>query len=371
MRRKGLLLFVLGVVGILALANAARHQVMQQPLIASDQVILEQSYTLNSTVSDGLVVLADEVTLGVDSQVTGDVALLSSSMQIDGRIDGDLTILGDQVTIGPTAHITGNATLLVDQADVAGTIGGHLDARADALTLREAAQVEGSIYACADQLTSQHAYLDCNESDLFSSTHTLEALRDPNFVLPLLNITISGAALVVMFSALGSLALSGLSILAVVIFPRQISHIEEAIRTQPRNLGGTGLMIIMLAIGITAALAFVVGSVPPLGIILVPIYLLVALLFFGMVLTGWITITLITGDVLLRRLGRVSVLPPLIIAAVGNVSLLLVWNLLALNDFGRICGTLVLIVLGSVGLGAAFITRMGTRPLHRRYLVQG
>jgi hypothetical protein len=81
--------------------------------------------------------------------------------------------------------------------------------------------------------------------------------------------------------------------------------------------------------------------------------------------------TLITGDVLLRRLGRVHTLPPLIIAAIGNISLLLVWNLLALNDYGRVCGTIVLIGLGSIGLGATFITRMGTRPLHRRYFVQG
>jgi hypothetical protein len=130
-------------------------------------------------------------------------------------------------------------------------------------------------------------------------------------------------------------------------------------------------MMILLAVGITVALALVVVSVPPLGIILVPVYLLIALLFFGMVLTGWITITLITGDMLLRRLGRVNTLPPLIIAAVGNISLLLVWNILALNEYGRLGGTIILILLGSVGLGATLITRMGTRPLHRRYLVQG
>ncbi len=371
MRRKGLFLFVIGVIGIFALANAARQRLMQQPLLTTDQIIFEQSYTLNGRVTEDLIVLADTVTLSSDSLVEGDVALLSSSIQIDGRIEGDLTVLGEQVTIGPDARIAGNTTLLVEQADVAGTINRQLDARAEMLTLRESAQIDGTIYACADTLVTDHTVVDCDFSDLFSSTETLAALSDPNFVLPLLNVTVSGAAVVVLFSAFGSLALSGLSILAVVIFPRQISHIEEAIRNNPRNLGGTGLMIILLAVGITVALALVVVSVPPLGIILVPAYLLVALLFFGMVLTGWITITLITGDVLLRRVRSVHTLPPLIIAAVGNVSLLLVWNVLSLNDYGRICGTIVLVVLGAIGLGAAFITRMGTRPLHRSYLVQG
>jgi hypothetical protein len=105
-------------------------------------------------------------------------------------------------------------------------------------------------------------------------------------------------------------------------------------------------------------------------LVLIPLFLIVAVLFFGMVLTGWITITLITGNLILNRLGRVT-LPPLVIAAVGNVSLLLVWNVLALNTYGRLCAGIILLVLGAIGLGATFVTRMGTRPLHRSYLVQG
>jgi hypothetical protein len=98
--------------------------------------------------------------------------------------------------------------------------------------------------------------------------------------------------------------------------------------------------------------------------------LLIVLLFCGMLLAGWITVTLIIGDLILQRMGR-SNLPPLVIAAVGNISMLLAWNLLALNSVSRFAAFLVLLVLGTVGLGATFTTRLGTRPAYRSYLVQG
>ena len=63
--------------------------------------------------------------------------------------------------------------------------------------------------------------------------------------------------------------------------------------------------------------------------------------------------------------------PPLIIAAIGNITLLLAWNLLVLHPITRIIAVAAIAVLGIVGLGAAFTTRMGTRPVHRSYLVQG
>jgi hypothetical protein len=129
-------------------------------------------------------------------------------------------------------------------------------------------------------------------------------------------------------------------------------------------------MMILLALGVSFAVGLAVVAIPVLGLVIVPVYLLAALLFFGMTLAGWITVTLVVGDLILRRL-NLSTLPPLVITAVGNVALLLVWNVLALTDITRLLALFGLIGLGSVGLGAAFVTRMGTKPVHRSYLVQG
>ena len=373
--RKKLLILGLAIVGLVALANAARYAIGEQQLLNTDHLILDEAYTLtDTTIEDDLVAFAEVIALDSSSQITGNVALIGDSIMVDATIGGDLTVLGDHVELGPNADIAGNMTLMSDQATVAGAVGGSLNARGDSLTIGENAQINGDIFACSESLndgrSTSASIRHCSESDFLSSTETLASLRDPSFVIPLLNVTLGGGAILVLFSALGSLALSGVSILAVVIFPRQISHIEEAVQLNPRGLGGTGAMLILLAVGTTFALAMVLAVVPPLGLVLIPLFLIVAVLFFGMVLTGWITITLITGNLILNRLGRVT-LPPLVIAAVGNVSLLLVWNVLALNAYSRLCAGIILLVLGAIGLGATFVTRMGTRPLHRSYLVQG
>lgn len=376
MRWKGLLVLALGVVGIVALANAARVALLRQPLLQSAQVKVEDTFTLNQFIYEDLVVLSDSITLPADWHIEGDVALIGGRVDVDTTISGDLTVLAEQVIIGPDAQIAGNATLLSDNVQIGGQIDGALHVRGDSLTLQPQAAIAGSVFACADALTDARAadnaarVRPCDQSDLWSSTATLEALQDPNFVLPLLNITISGAAVMLLSSLLGSVALSGVAILGVVVFPRQISHIEEAIRTNPRSLGGTGLMVIALAGGITFALALAVVTVPPLGLVLVPVYFVAGLLFVGVALAGWVTMTLIVGDMILRRLTRAT-LPPLVIAAVGNIALLLAWNVLVLTPYSRIIGLFALLALGSVGLGAAIITRAGTKPVHRSYLVQG
>jgi hypothetical protein len=374
MYRKGLFVLALGIIGVVVLATAARQALTRQPLLRSTQVKLEQSYILVGPVTEDLVVLAEVIHLQPDSRVTGNVALIGDMVQVNGPIEGDLTVLADTVLVGPEGHISGSATLLVDEATVAGQIDGRLHVRGDQITMLPDARIGGTVFVCAgswnDSREDAPPPRSCDESDLWSSTRTLAAVSDPNFVLPLLNVTISGAALAILSTALGSLALSGLSILAVVLFPRQISHIEEAVHTGPRSLGGTGLMMIALAAGVTFALIAAVVAVPPLGLVLVPVYVLAALVFFGMALAGWITVTLVIGDFLLRQIGRAA-LPPLVIAAVGNLTLLLVWNLLALHPTTRIFGLIGLIGLGTVGLGATFITRLGTRPVHRSYLVQG
>jgi cytoskeletal protein CcmA (bactofilin family) len=373
MHRKGLFILALTIIGVIVLGNAARHTLVQQPLFSHTQILFEQAYTLTGALSEDLVVFADTIDLQADSRVDGSVALVADRVTINGPINGDLTILSSHIHIGPDAEVSGNATLLGDTVQIDGHISGALHVRSATLEIHDAAQIDEMVYVCADAFDdsrSEPRSQNCEDSDIWSSTRTLETLRDPNFVLPLLNITISGAALAIMATAVGSLALSGLSILAVVLFPRQISHIEEAVRVGSRSLSGTGVMMILLAMGITFAVGLVVVVIPVLGLVIVPVYLLAALLFFGMTLAGWITVTLVVGDLILRRM-RVTSLPPLVITAIGNLALLLVWNVLALTDITRVLGFLALVGLGSVGLGAAFITRMGTKPVHRSYLVQG
>ncbi len=379
MRGKAWLTLGLLIVGVVALATAARQLLSRGPLESHDAVAFEQDYSLSGVTDSGLVVLADTVNFDADSEVRGNAALIASEVYLNGRIDGDLTVLSDKVTLGPEAVVSGNVMFLSKQAEVHGVINGSLNMRgAELLLYTEPTWQSQNI--CVDQVLntggatvveqSSSSSGHCDTHDFFASTQTLETLRNPEVILPLLNLTLGGAVAYVIFSTFASLALSGLSILAVVVFPRQISYIEEAIRRNPRGLGGTGFVILLLAAGVSVALGLLLVALPPLGIVIVPLYLLIVLLFCGMLLAGWITVTLIIGDLILQRMGR-SNLPPLVIAAVGNISMLLAWNLLALNSVSRFAAFLVLLVLGTVGLGATFTTRLGTRPAYRSYLVQG
>jgi hypothetical protein len=374
MRLKGLLILALFVAGVVLLANAARHLFAQQPLLQDTRILFETDYTLSGTLDQDLVLVAEHIQLPQDSRVNGDAALIGDIVTIDGAVAGDLTVLAGRVELGPNARIGGNTALLAETVLIDGQLDGALHMRGSQLVLSATAAVDRSLFACAERLTDARRAAPparpCAESDLWSFTNTLTALHDPSLVLPLANITVSGAAVLIMLSALASLALSGLSGLAVIVFPRQISYIEEAARSSPRGLAGTGFMLLLLAVGISFALAALLVVVPVLGFVLVPLYLLALLILFGMILAGWVTMTLVAGDLIVRRLSRAP-LPPLIIATIGNVALLLAWNLLALHPLSRTLGAIGLLALGLVGLGATFITRLGTRPVHRTYLVQG
>src|SRR5690606_8726217 len=111
----------------------------------------------------------------------------------------------------------------------------------------------------------------------------------------------------------GALALVGTSVLAVTFFPRHISHIEEAMRARPRNFGGVGIAVYALVIGLFFALTFLLALFPPLGLLLVPVFILLGVLLFVFFATGTITLAVMLGDWLLRRFSR-HPQPPLVAA---------------------------------------------------------
>lgn len=355
-------------VGLIVLLNQARLQ-FEQPWFSDIHV--RESYTLTGASTD-LVVFAAQVNLPADTIINGDAALMGENVLISNRINGDLTVMGEAVTLAPQAHITGDVNVLTHELVLDGRIDGSLSFRGDTLTLAPDARITGDVFACADSITDERsaapAVRPCGES------HASARYEGMNLgaAFPLLGAIIDGMGPAVWlgFAVLAALLSSGVAILAVVLFPRQISHIEEAIRTSPRRLSGAGLTLLLLAVGISFALAVVWSVVPPLGLLLLPVYLIGGTLLTGMALAGWVTIGLMVGDMLLRRVVR-QYTPPLVAAAAGMFVMALAGQLVLLLPFGALAGLLIAMGIGSIGLGAALLTRMGTRPLHRSYLVQG
>lgn len=361
-------LAILGVmvVGVVWLGRGIGWRVFERPLLDSDHIIITPSdtYRLARAIDKPLVVVADEVALDGDSQLAGDSALIGETITVAGQVNGNLTLMGESLAI--SGHVVGDASLIGTQTVVDGQVDGDLTVVGERLSIAHDARINGKIVACVDSLSDARPdgqIQPCGESEAFGAFTT--ALWGDG---TLWNAGFSTVALAV--SAFTSLLLSGAAALAVAIFPRQISYIEEAILTAPRRLGQTGFMTLLLAMGVTVALVVALAVIPPVGLVLLPVYALAGLAFLGMTVTGWITIALIVGNWLLRRVSR-ALLPPLITVVIGSIALFVLWHVLAVIPFGALAALLAMTVLGCVGLGAVVGTRLGTRSVQRRYFVQG
>lgn len=338
-------------------------------------VFFTASFNLAEHQIDGdLVVVAEEIVLPAGSTLEGNAALVGSSVLIDGaQLAGDLTVIGEVINVTEQAEIVGNASLLGDMILFSGTVEGDLRITGDRLTLAPGARVSGYVYACVEKLQVQAPAIrvhDCDARTALAPFSALIALREEGLTLsPLLPAQVPAALLLATF-ALTSLLLAGLTTLTVTLFPRQISLIEDAMRARPRSLAGAGLAVFLLAAGLSAGLLVLLAALPPLGLLLVPLYAIGSLLLLVLVAAGLVTLALMLGDWLLHWIMRAPP-PPLIAAAAGSLALSLAFLGLGLLPYGYVISPLLLMLVSSVGLGAALFTRLGTRPLRRSYFVQG
>jgi hypothetical protein len=365
--RGKLLILVVFIVCLVVLGSWLGRQVFSRPVVDSEHIIFTpaDTYRLESSIDKPLFVLADTVTLETESRIEGDSGFISDNITATGKVNGNLTLMADTVTVN--GQITGSVSVIADTVNVGGHIDGNLTVVSDRLTIARNAVINGKVVACVDTLDD--ARVDVRQIEPCGDAETLNVLNTGlRFDSALWGAGFSTLALAV--SGVASLVLSGVGALAVAAFPRQFSYIEEAILSGPRRVAQTGFLAFLLAIGITIAVVLLVAIFPPLGLVLLPVFVITAIVFLGVTVTGWVTVALIIGNWLFRRSTR-SIVPPLIAAALGSVLLFLLWHILSAVPFGIVAVLLAMAVLGSIGLGAALRTRMGTRTVGRRYFVQG
>jgi hypothetical protein len=369
-RRHWLILIIIVLV-LLVLGGAARQWVTTQDFRPENRLTLTSDYLLNDTITDDLVVMAGNIALDSESHVQGDASLIADTITIDGTIDGDLITLGDKLSLLAGSHIVGNVSLIGSDITLGGRIDGNVHISSDQLTVLPDAEISGTINPCAATIIDSRANAlpstPC-EQRAFALFDMLVTLRQPMNTLNAAQWAAPGSALLTL--VLGSLVLAGFSTLAVAMFPRQISRIEEAIRLRPRGLFGAGFAVFLLVFGLSAALIVVLAILPPVGLLLLPVYALAGLAGLALFTAGLVTLSLVIGDWIARRVSKGSQ-PPLITASLGSLVLSLLLAFLALAPFGFAFGLVALLAISSVGVGAALFTRMGTRSLQRSYFVQG
>jgi hypothetical protein len=369
--RRYLIVLALAVVILFGMAALVRQYVRPiEPPSGDEEIIFGENFLLERPV-EHIVVFAENINLPAGSLVREEAALVGENIIVAGRVNGDLTVTGATVLIDESSRIEGDLIVLGEDVTLAGEVAGAVTVTGERLSIAPGARLRGEIASCVENLANGNPAIarisDCSGVDL-SRLDMLHGLREngPLALFPPEALAVAGAA----SSVVLSFTLAALSVLAVTLFPRQISHIEEALHARPRRLLVHGLMVYALLIGLGAAFVALVANVPEAALFVLPILLLLGLLTLGMTLAGLTTLALMLGDLLARRLGRAA-WPPLVTAALGSAAMSILIHLLLFFPFGMLIAVLLMAFLSAVGLGAALDTRLGTRPLGRSTFVQG
>ncbi|HML20855.1 MAG TPA: polymer-forming cytoskeletal protein [Aggregatilinea sp.] len=284
------------------------------------------TFTLNSSEqrSGDQVVFANNAYLRPDSVIDGNTTLIANHVEMEGRVDGDLVVIANELILADTAQVTGDLSVCVKT----------LDQSPDA-------QIMGTL---------KH---ECSEGERVTVSSALDSGR-------------SGWRGTFLFR-LGSffsntLFLGGLAALASAIFPQRIGRISATARRSPGLMGGVGCLTAVVAIGLTIVYALSLFLILP--IILLPFAILGWLTLALLAGLGWFALASVTGEFVLHRLDM-NEQPPLVIAAVGGIALGLFVNVWSLFWFTGWIGAIVSAVVGSVGLGAVMLTRIGSQPYPR------
>lgn len=367
--RKFLIIIAIVVI-VLIVGRAVSNRVVENVAIGEGEIALTDAYVLNSTLNEDLFVIADSAQLTAASQVTGDAALVGRSRaSLAGRIDGDVVLMGGELELMKGANITGDAAFIGNRVTLAGMVQGDLSVLADTLTILPGARLPDATELCASHIIDERSdsppLTNCGTEELAG----WQAVRDGSFVTETLGAGgFSSAGLLLSISF--TLAMTALAGVVVTIFPRAFSYMTQAARQIPRRLAGVGCLTLLLVPGIGAGLVITLALLPPLGLILLPITCLLVIPLLLCFVAGWMTMALLLGDGVLRRFAR-HASPPMTTIMVGSFALLLLWLLATALPYGSLIGVGLMLLIGIVGLGAALVTRLGTRSPTRRHFVQG
>jgi hypothetical protein len=267
-------------------------------------------------IQSGAQVRRDVVSFGGDvviedkAKIGGDTVIFGGNLQIAGATGRDIVLFGGTVTLEPTAVVGRNIILM----------GGTLDKK-------EGAVVKGKVE---------------NNSDV-----TAPSVR----VNPPSSFNPSGwsffASMIAGFfkSLFATISLAVLGALIIVFLPTQLKQVADTAEKSAAPSLGIG------------CLTWIV--VPPLMILFIitclgiPVSVVLGIALVAAVTLGWIAISLIIGERLLKALKAKNIVPLLSVVA----GLFALW----LVTMVPVLGWLIGLFAGTLALGAVVLTRFGTR----------
>jgi len=307
-----------------------------------DQFIFGSSYTLHSgeTLSGDLIVFGGSARVETNSTVKGDIAVFGGSADIDGLVKGDIAVLGGSLSLGPNAVVNGDAI----------SLGGSVTRHPNAV-------IEGDVDSGLGQgwepiIPQLDGIPDPPPPPGLDRIPELPSQRGGfgGWILGYFLGGLSAVAIAALLAALG--------VLLIVLIPGPTERVLDVVEANTGVSFGAGFLLAVLSVPALILLTITI-CLSPLAAIL-GLVLTVALLF-GWLVTGWYI-----GKRFLRLLNAKQS-TPILEMVVGVATLTLLWRIPAVIPcIGWLFSLLVLIIAGSIGLGAVALTRFGTRPYNGR-----
>ncbi len=297
------------------------------PAAATGEVIVRHS--------DARIHIGGPVHVGENELVEGPVVAIGGSVTVDGDVREDVVAVGGNVRLGPTARVRGDVT----------SVGGTIDRD-------PRAEIDGSTNEVAFRFPRMHF--------------------GPGFWFPATGFLTFGPWVELMASLFRMVLFGLLAFLVLVLARNPIARIEQAAGIEPWKAGLVGLLtqllfipvfvltIIILAISIVGIPLLLV--VPPLAIVM----------FIAALLFGFTGVACRIGRWAEHRFGWAAQSPFLLLLVgllgiwaltiVGRIVSLGGWPIWFVSSILLIVGFVVEYIAWTVGLGAAMMTRLGTRP---------
>ncbi len=289
------------------------------------------------TVNNDVVVFDGDLEVEEGAVVNGDVTVFNGHADIAGTVNGDLVLFNGDLDAADTAVVTGDCVLLN---------GSLTDKTEDGLNCTDVENLPNFIPALSD----------LPDIPRFTGPdfETRAPDNEPGFFGNL------GAAA-------GRSLLMGLLAFVVATFaPQHILKVQTAVQRKPIASGAVGVLTafavpsLAFLLLLISALLIVLILTAPLGLLGLAVIFLLFLAMAAGGLLGWISI----GNVLGQRLADPINLKNRNLAttaALGTAVLTFAIGLLGILPFVFGEGLLTMLVM-SVGLGAAALTRFGAKP---------
>jgi len=276
---------------------------------------------------------------------------------------GDVVIIGGELRTEPESTLEGNVAVIGGNATVAGTVIGDVAIVSGTLYLKATAVVQGDVINLGGVLDREPRAVV--RGSILNGLAPQIGMRlpfgperpiSPLEITPprpqpwnwLVNFFLNGLTAVAWATLMAVLG-----VLLVVAFPQPAGRVAQTIREGPMLAFGVGLLVQVLALPVLILLT--------ITICLAPLALLMALVLVVAWLFGWLVVGWMIGQWLVKALNARQTTPVLEMA-VGVILLTLLWRLpRVIPCLGWLVSVGVLIVAGSIGLGAVLLTRFGTQ----------